>query len=79
MPLHLGNWHAFNRIMDALPPVMWFFGKVIVLIFLMMWFRWTLPRLRIDQLLRLEWKYLLPLNLMNLLIAAAIALLGWHF
>lgn len=79
MPLHLGNWHAFNRIMDALPPVMWFFGKVTVLIFLMMWFRWTFPRLRIDQLLRLEWKYLLPLNLMNLLVAAAIALLGWHF
>ncbi len=79
MPLHIGSWHGFNAVMDFIPPVFWFFGKVSVLIFVMMWFRWTFPRLRIDQLLRLEWKYLLPLNLMNIVLMAFIALSGWHF
>lgn len=63
-------------ITDSIPllGVFWFLGKTLVIIFLMMWFRWTFPRLRIDQLLVLEWKYLLPLNLMNLMIMAAIVL-----
>jgi len=56
--------------------IFWFLIKTLAIIFLMMWFRWTFPRLRIDQLLVLEWKYLLPLNLMNLIIMALMVLLG---
>ena len=62
MPLHIGNWEAFNSIMDWIPSSLWFVGKTFFLIFVIMWFRWTFPRLRIDQLLNLEWKYLLQVN-----------------
>ncbi len=79
MPFHIGNWEAFNRVMDYIPSSIWFFGKTFFLIFVIMWFRWTFPRLRIDQLLNLEWKYLLPISMFNLLLVTAIAILGWHF
>ena len=79
MPFHIGNLEAFNHIMDFIPGIVWFFGKVFFLIFVIMWFRWTFPRLRIDQLLTLEWKYLLPISLFNLLLATVVAIMGWHF
>jgi NADH-quinone oxidoreductase subunit H len=79
MPFHIGHWDGFNRIMDLIPSSLWFFGKTFFLIFLIMWFRWTFPRLRIDQLLNLEWKYLLPIGMFNLLLVTAMAILGWYF
>jgi NADH-quinone oxidoreductase subunit H len=79
MPFHIGNWQAFNHVMDYIPSSLWFMGKIFFLIFVIMWFRWTFPRLRIDQLLNLEWKYLLPISMFNLLLVTIVAILGWHF
>ena len=79
MPFHIFGFSAFNNIMDYIPPVIWFFGKAGLMVFVIMWFKWTFPRLRIDQLLTLEWKYLLPINLLNTLLIAFIVLMGWYF
>ncbi len=67
-----GAWLSPFGITEAWPwlGVFWFMLKAIILVFLMMWFRWTFPRLRIDQLLTLEWKYLLPINLVNIVLMA---------
>ena len=79
MPFHVGHFESFNHIMDFIPPVIWFFGKSFFLIFVIMWFRWTFPRLRIDQLLTLEWKYLMPVSLANMILVALVVIMGWHF
>ena len=67
-----GGWLSPFGITESIPwlGVFWFLGKTFVIVFLMMWFRSTFPRLRVDQLLTLEWKYLLPINLVNMVIMA---------
>ena len=77
--LFFGAYLSPFGITESLPwlGVVWFMLKVLVIVFLMMWFRWTFPRLRVDQLLTLEWKYLLPLNLMNIVLMALIIWLNW--
>jgi len=79
MPFHIGSWKSFNHVMDYIPSSIWFFGKTFFLIFVIMWFRWTFPRLRIDQLLNLEWKYLLPISMINILLVTLMAIMHWHF
>lgn len=79
LPFHIYNFTVFNNVMDFIPPIFWFFGKTAFVIYVMMWFKWTFPRLRIDQLLALEWKYLLPINLMNLILISFLTLMQWHF
>lgn len=55
-----------------LPGPLWFFGKVYLIIFVMMWFRWTFPRLRFDQLMSFAWKVLVPLAIANLVVTAVL-------
>ncbi len=79
MPLHIPGWEAFNSIMDYIPSVVWFLGKAFFVSFLLIWIRWTYPRVRIDQMLALEWKYLMPFGLANLVLMALCVTLGLHF
>ena len=80
MPLHFGqSTGGFNGVMDFIPPFIWYIGKTFFIIWIIMLFKWTFPRLRIDQLLTLEWKYLLPINLVNVLVMSFLVLKGWHF
>ncbi|MDE5786373.1 MAG: NADH-quinone oxidoreductase subunit NuoH [Duncaniella sp.] len=79
MPLHIPGWDGFNHVMNYIPSVIWFIGKAVVLSFIIIWFKWTFPRLRIDQLLSLEWKYLLPINLFNLVVMVLVIVYGFHF
>ena len=75
-PLHIAGLDGFNGVMDAIPGAVWFIGKTFFVIFLLMWERWTFPRLRIDHILSLEWKYLMPLSLLNLLLMALVVVFG---
>ena len=64
--------------MDYIPSFVWFIGKAIAISAIIIWFKWTFPRLRIDQLLALEWKYLLPINLFNLVLMVLVITFGWY-
>ena len=79
MPFHIPGWENFNTVMDYIPSIFWFLGKSAVMVFIIMWFKWTFPRLRIDQLLHLEWKYLVPIGLINLLVMTLVVVFGLHF
>jgi len=79
MPLRIGQFEPFNSIMGLVPPSIWFLAKASLVTFAIMWFRWTFPRLRVDQLMRLEWKILLPIGFVNLALAAVAALFGLYF
>lgn len=65
--LFLGGWKG--PVFDG---PWWFVLKVYALIFVMMWFRWTYPRVRFDQLLNIAWKWLIPLAILNLLVTAIV-------
>ena len=79
MPLHVPGWEGFNAIMDYIPSVVWFLGKAFFISFVIIWFKWTFPRVRIDQMLAFEWKYLMPFALFNLVLMAVFVAHGWHF
>ena len=79
MPLHISGFDAFNNVMDFIPSPVWFLGKAFFMSFVFMWIRWSFPRVRIDQMLKLEWKYLMPIGLFNLVLMALCVSFEWHF
>ena len=66
-----------DLLLNQVPGFIWFFIKSYGVILIYMWFRWTFPRLRIDQIMILEWKVLLPINLLLLAIGGIFIALGW--
>ncbi len=65
--LFLGGWQG-----PFLPGEFWFLGKTMAVVFVMMLFRWTYPRLRVDQLMAFSWKFLLPLAFLNLIVTGLV-------
>lgn len=76
-PLNIGI-EGFDNLMNLIPGFIWFFGKTFAVVWLLMWVRWTFPRLRIDQILKLEWKYLMPLSLVILIMMTVCVAFGIH-
>ncbi|HUV30736.1 MAG TPA: NADH-quinone oxidoreductase subunit NuoH [Acidobacteriota bacterium] len=72
--LFLGGWSG-----PFLPSWLWFLVKVLAVILLLMLFRWTYPRLRVDQLMEFAWKFLVPVTFANLILAALVKHLGWYW
>jgi NADH-quinone oxidoreductase subunit H len=66
----LGGWHG-----PLLPPLIWFFLKVLMVALVIIWIRATLPRLRYDQLMHLGWKLLVPISVLNIVLTGAVMLL----
>jgi hypothetical protein len=67
--LFLGGWQPPIAALGFIPGWVWFAAKTTVFVIFFMWLRGTLPRLRVDQLMGLAWKVLVPLALANLLVA----------
>lgn len=65
--LFFGGWRG-----PFFPGLIWFVAKVYILIFVIIWVRWTFPRLRFDQLMNFAWKFMIPAALINLIITAAV-------
>ncbi len=72
--LFLGGWSAPFSFLTWVPSWIWFFGKVMLSICVFIWLRGTLPRMRQDQLMNFAWKFVLPLSLINLVVAGM-----WRF
>lgn len=84
--LYLGGWQplqipfiddyaavaAVNSALKLIPPVIWFLAKTFFFLFFYIWLRATMPRLRYDQLMKLGWKFMLPLALFNILFTGVI-------
>jgi NADH-quinone oxidoreductase subunit H len=70
--LFLGGWHAPLPQLDVIPGIFWFLLKFSFMVFFLYWIRATLPRLRVDQLMGLGWKVLLPLALVNVFVTAIV-------
>jgi len=74
--LFLGGWSAPFSFLTWVPSWIWFFSKLMLSIFVFIWMRGTLPRLRQDQLMNFAWKFVLPFTLYNLMVTALWRFLG---
>ena len=72
--LFLGGWTAPVSFLTWIPSYVWFFTKLMAIVFVFIWIRATLPRLRMDQLMNFAWKFVLPFTLLNLMVTAL-----WRF
>ncbi|WP_274654275.1 NADH-quinone oxidoreductase subunit NuoH [Paenibacillus humicola] len=68
--LFLGGWHAPLAFLDFVPGIIWFLLKFGFIVFFLFWLRATMPRIRVDQLMGLGWKVLLPLAILNVFVTA---------
>ena len=73
--LFMGGWTSPIPGVQLLPGFIWFLVKVFALVFMMMWIRWTVPRVRVDQLMSVCWKYFLPISFVNIIGTGVIVLL----
>ena len=74
--LFLGGWHAPMRFLEIIPSYVWFFAKLSVLLFVFIWIRGTLPRIRVDQVMNFAWKFMLPMAFTCLVARGDLALPG---
>jgi NADH-quinone oxidoreductase subunit H len=72
--LFFGGWKGLVPETSVVPPFIWFLIKTYILVYIMMWIRWTLPRYRIDQVMDLGWKILLPLSILNIVVTGGVVL-----
>lgn len=72
--LFLGGWNG-----PFLPSWIWFLGKTLLVVFILMLFRWTYPRLRVDHLMEFSWKFLVPVTFANLILAGWMKYAKWHW
>lgn len=68
--LFLGGWHAPAPFLDFVPGILWFVLKFAFIVFFLFWIRASFPRIRVDQLMGLGWKVLLPVSLLNVFLTA---------
>src|SRR6266576_2563641 len=72
--LFLGGWHAPLPFLEIIPSYVWFFAKLSALLFVFIWIRGTLPRMRVDHVMNFAWKFMMPMAFTCLIAAAA-----WHY
>ena len=72
--LFLGGWHAPLPWLEFIPSYVWFFAKLGALLFVFVWIRGTLPRMRVDHVMNFAWKFMMPMAFTCILAAAV-----WHY
>jgi len=80
--LFFGGWslpfiHYPNNLLGGILGLLTLVAKIAIAMAVFVWVRWTFPRFRYDQLMRLGWKFLLPLAILNLILVSAMTLAGW--